>query len=173
MKLCGEFLRWPPGVAVEQPEPPLRRGAGAACRESLAHLLYISAHRINQAAALQCFPRGVRDQGWERDRAFSGNRSPAVSTLLPQAQSKHCSIKGSRASHPPWPGVLPVFQSFRIPSAGEERGGVKRRRPLMQRERTFFSPLSSCRPHPCQQPMPPEAKRGSPPACTWTRTAHQ
>lgn len=95
LKLCRAFPRRPPGVAVERPQPPLRRGAGAAGWESRAHLLNVSARRINQAAALQCFARGVRDQGRERDRAFSGDWSPAASALLPQAQSEQCSITGS------------------------------------------------------------------------------
>lgn len=69
----------------------------------------VSGHRINQAAALQCFPRGAGAQGWERSGLC---RQLGPGSLNPPAPGSEQTVLNQvgRASHPPWPRAVPVFE---------------------------------------------------------------
>lgn len=96
----AQFLCWPPGVALGQVEPPLRRVQGGL-PGIWSRLLCISAHNINQTQALQCFRRGVRSQGWEGD--FVSSSAKGLHLFYPRLTAN----SASRTATGSGPGCYP------------------------------------------------------------------
>lgn len=176
-KLCGEFLRRPPGVAAEQPEPRLRRGARAACREPRARLLQAPAHRINQAAALRCCRRGVTRGAGTQIGLFQATGARPPQLPCPGLRADGAQSRGAGPAARPAPGSWLPF-SPRIPSSAAERGGVAAAGQLgVQRGGRARHPP----PPRCHQPRPAEAQwaplphaRGpAPPASDSSRTSER
>lgn len=96
-KLCGEFLGRPPGVAVEL-EPPLCRDAAAACPESRADLLYISARGTNRGRSSAVLSEGGSERPGNKIRHFQA----------PRARPPQLSCSGLRASSASSSGARPA-----------------------------------------------------------------
>ena len=109
-KLCGEFLRRPPGVAVEQAEPPLRRDLlPGIASPSLVDLS--SRHSLGRSSAV--LGEGSARAGLRTEIGlFQVPRAQPPQLSRPGLGANRAPSRGSRPAPRPGPGSCSAFSGF-------------------------------------------------------------
>ena len=174
-KLCGEFLRRPPGVAVEQAEPPLRRdrlpGIASPSRVDLS-----ARHSLGRSSAVLC--EGSARAGLRTEIGlFQVPRAQPPQLSRPGLGANRAPSRGARPAPRPGPGSCSAFSGFLkgiqtwentgpvtlqravpppgLTSWGEEGCACSRRGGHLSQPCLLTVPWH---PHPGRQPRPPEVK---------------